>query len=215
MKPRPARGFTLLELLLALALMASLLAALFTFVFSMAEVWGHGAEQRLFEQHANAVTRHVDGMLRRAALPAGGAGIDEAYAWREFQGLPAGTQRLLSFELPEGDRLLRWPGSPLPQVRCALAAEPGRGLTLYWRSVLEPEEETRPRAVVVSPMVTRLDYLHFDPATSNWQTSTVPIRDSAGLWRVPDRLKLTFSYGGKTVERTITLPLAPEGVPVF
>lgn len=214
MRPRGPRGFTLLELLLALALMASLLAALFTFVFSMAEVWGHGAEQRLFEQHANAVARHVDGMLRRAALPTGGAGSDEAFLWRELPGLPAGTQRLLCFDLPEGDRLLRWPGAPLPQVRCALAIEPGRGLTLYWRSVLEPEAETRPRAVVVSPMVTRLDYLHFDPA-AGWQTSTAPIRDSAGLWRVPDRLKFTFSYGGKTLERTITLPLAPEGVPVF
>jgi prepilin-type N-terminal cleavage/methylation domain-containing protein len=215
MRPRSSGGFTLLELLLALALMASLLSALFTFVFSMAEVWGHGAERRLFEQHANAVIRHLDGMLRRAALPAGGAGIDEPYLWREIKGLPAGTQRLLCFDLPEGDRLMRWPGPPLPQVRCALAADPGRGLTLYWRSVLEPEEDSRPRAVVVSPLVTRLEYLHFDPAASNWLASTLPVRDPAGLWRVPDRLKLTFSYGGNTLERTITLPLAPGGVPTF
>lgn len=215
MRSRPARGFTLLELLLALALMASLLAALFTFVFSMAEVWGHGAEQRLFEQHANAVTRHLDGMLRRAALPAGGSGSDEAYLWREIRGLSIGTQRLLCFDLPEGDRLMRWPGSPLPQVRCAFQTEPGRGLILYWRSVLEPEDETPPRAAVVSPLVTRLEYLYFDPAALNWQINTQPLRDAAGLWRVPDRLKLTFAYGGKTLERTITLPLAPDGVPVF
>lgn len=215
MRPRSSRGFTLLELLLALALMASLLAALFTFVFSMAEVWGHGAEQRLFEQHANAVTRHLDAMLRRATLPTGGAMNDEPCLWREIKGLPGGTQRLLCFDLPEGDRLLRWPGPPLPQVRCAFVAEPGRGLSLHWRSVLEPEEETRPRAVVISPMVTRLEYLHFDPGASNWQASTLPVRDAAGLWRVPDRLKLTFTYGGKTLERTITLPLAPVGVPAF
>lgn len=215
MRSRSSGGFTLLELLLALALMTSLLAALFTFVFSMAEVWGHGAEQRLFEQHANAVTRHLDAMLRRATLPTGGAGSEEAYLWREIKGLPAGTQRLLCFDLPEGDRLLRWPGPPLPQVRCALGAEPGRGLILYWRSVLEPEEETRPRAVVVSPMVTRLEYHGFDPAAASWQAGTLPMRDSAGRWRVPDRLKLTFAYGGKTLERTITLPLAPDGIPAF
>jgi prepilin-type N-terminal cleavage/methylation domain-containing protein len=215
MKSARVRAFTLIELLLALAIMAALLAALFTFVFSMAEVWGRGSEKRLFEQHANAVTRHVDAMLRRAALPSGGAGQDEAFLWRELTGLSTGTARLLTFELPEGDRLLRWPGSPLPQARCALAVETGRGLVLHWRSTLEPDDEVRPRTVVVSPFVTRLEYHYYDPASSFWRADALPSRDAEGRWRVPDRLKLTYVYAGTTLERMISLPLAPGGHPTF
>jgi prepilin-type N-terminal cleavage/methylation domain-containing protein len=227
MKPRaapgtlaPARGgrraaFTLIELLVALGIMSVLLAALFTFVFSMAEVWGRGAERRLFEQHANAVARHIESMARRAALPLGGPVGAEAFVWREFTGLPAGTARLLSFDLAEGDRLLHWPEAPLPQVRCALAAENSRGLVLYWRSELEPAGQTQPRATVVSPFVTRLDYAFYDEAGSVWREDVQPVRDAEGRWRVPERIKLTFTYGGTALERVITLPLAPGGRAAF
>ena len=49
-----------------------LMTALLTFVFSMGAIWGRGGEKRLFEQHVNAVTRHVESLLRRAAWPRGG-----------------------------------------------------------------------------------------------------------------------------------------------
>jgi prepilin-type N-terminal cleavage/methylation domain-containing protein len=64
-----SRGFTLLETLLASALLGALLLALNFFVFSMAEIWGQGSERRLFEQHVRAVTREVEELIRTAALP--------------------------------------------------------------------------------------------------------------------------------------------------
>ena len=51
------RGFTLLEILLALSLVALVLVAMNTFVFSMGELWGRNGDLRLFDQHARAVTR--------------------------------------------------------------------------------------------------------------------------------------------------------------
>ena len=63
-----SRGFTLLETLLASALLGALLLALNFFVFSMAEIWGQGSERRLFEQHVRAVTREVEELIRTAAL---------------------------------------------------------------------------------------------------------------------------------------------------
>src|SRR5512133_366977 len=66
---RAERGFTLLEILLALALVALLLVALNTFVFSMGELWGLRTDVRLFEQHVRAVTRFLDHELRAAVLP--------------------------------------------------------------------------------------------------------------------------------------------------
>ena len=51
---RLRRGFTLLELLLAMALAATVLIGLNTFVFSMGELWGRGGDVRLFDRHVRA-----------------------------------------------------------------------------------------------------------------------------------------------------------------
>ena len=64
------RGFTLLELLLSLALVGLLLVAMNQFIFSMGELWGRGADVRLFDQHVRAVTRFVEETLHSTALPA-------------------------------------------------------------------------------------------------------------------------------------------------
>ena len=45
------RGFTLLEMLVSLALLGVLMVTLNTFLFSMSELWGGGRDQRLFDQH--------------------------------------------------------------------------------------------------------------------------------------------------------------------
>ena len=66
---RRARGFTLLEILLSLALVSLMLVALNTFVFSMGELWGRNADVRLFDQHVRAVTRFLQHELRAAVLP--------------------------------------------------------------------------------------------------------------------------------------------------
>ena len=69
-KARNSSGaFTLLEVLLSLALVGLLLIALNTFVFSMGELWGRNSDRRLFDQHVNAVTRFLQAEVRRAILP--------------------------------------------------------------------------------------------------------------------------------------------------
>lgn len=215
-RPGAARAFTLVELILAIALMAMLLVALLTFVFSMGEIWGFGREQRLFEQHVNAVTRHVDALVRRGALPLGESIAAEPFTVREVRTETAGTRTLLSFRAAEGDRLLEWPAAPLPDVQCALGTEPGEGLVLYWQSLLERDRDTRPaRRVVVSPLVSEIAYLYHDPTAGRWDSRPDLIRAATGRWRVPDRLRLTFIYGRSRLERTITLPLGNGAVPVF
>ncbi|MBI3878047.1 MAG: prepilin-type N-terminal cleavage/methylation domain-containing protein, partial [Verrucomicrobia bacterium] len=65
---RQSRGFSLVEILLAVALLGALLLSLNVFIFSMSEIWGQNADKRLFEQHVRAVTRHVDRLVRGAAI---------------------------------------------------------------------------------------------------------------------------------------------------
>lgn len=212
---RAMRGFTLVELLLAMAILSMLVTALFTFVFSMGEIWGRGGEKRLFSQHVNAVTRHVESLLRRASWPHGGVGADEPFTVREVRMSNGGTANLLGFDMLEGDRLMRWPEQPLPEVECSLGLENGRGLVLYWRSRLEPHDKNdAPRAVVISPLVTKLTYAYHEKEQDSWRKDDNMRRGQTGEWLLPDRLIITFQQDKFEEQRELTLP-AGGGAVVF
>ena len=210
------RGFTLLEILLSLALVALLLTAMNTFVFSMGELWGQKSDHRLFDQHVRAVTRFLERELRAAALPpavplnAAPIGLEEI---RPQNGL---MEKMLTFELPAGSRLFVWPDRPLPEVVCSFQARPGEGLVLLWHSRLEKNFETDPpRETVVTPLVTGLAYEYFDSDVNRWTVETAPKMDRDGKPMTPQRLRLKFAYGGMTRETTLTLPVPGEGLPGF
>lgn len=129
----PARGaksraFTLLEVLLALTLVALLLVSMNTFVFSMGELWGQRTDIRLFDQHVRAVTRFLEHELRAAALPPAAQPNSTPIALQEVQPQNGVMENMLTFELPAGSRLFTWPEQPLPEVVCSFQARPNEGL---------------------------------------------------------------------------------------
>jgi hypothetical protein len=203
------------EVLLAVALLGALLLAMNVFIFSLGEIWGRNRGRRLFDQHVRAVTRHVEGLLRRAALtpPDGQAA---AIAVREIRTDGGATEPLLAFTLPEGDRLLPWPRQPLPEVAAALTAAEGRGLVLLWHSRLETDfAERPPRAFVLTPWVTALSYEYYQSEFKNWQSQPRLRRDNAGNWLAPDAIRLRFSHHGMTAETLIVLPATSDALPHF
>lgn len=218
--PAPKQGiraFTLIEVLLALALLAALLLSINQFVFSITEAWTKNQDRFVFVQHARAVTRHLDGMLQAAASRSRASGTAAgAPAVVEFR-LPegAGTVELLTFDLPEGDRLFTWPSTALPEVRCALGWNKEDGLVLYWKSRLEEDFDTAdPRMVVVSPFVTGLSYDYYDADDQTWSTEDELQLDAVGNYELPRRLRLRFSRHGQEVEEIIALPArVSEGLP--
>lgn len=216
MRRRRAGGFSLIELLLAVALLGGVLLALNMFVFSMGELWGRNADRRLFEQHVRAVTRHVDGLFRRAVLAGAEPADTAAVAPAEIRGENGGTVTLLTFELPAGDRTLPWPEEPLPDVVCSLEAREGRGLVLYWHSRLETDfEDDPPRATLLTPFATRLTYDYYQADSKTWQTEGYLRKDTQGRWVTPDRVTLHFAQGKLTADSTLVLPVASAGLPAF
>lgn len=210
------RAFTLIEMMLALALVGLVLVGLNAFVFSMTELWGRNREPRRFDLHVRAVTRFLERELRTAALPPaaepGAPGIAPR-ALRTARGL---SEDLLAFELPGGSRLLAWPERPLPEVICALAVRPGEGLVLLWHSRLERDFATDPpRETVLTPLATGLAYDYYDPEFRRWESVSALRKDATGALQAPQRLRLTFAYDGLTRESLITLPSAGGALPVF
>ena len=107
-RPPAEHAFTLLEILLALALTALVLVSLNTFVFSMGELWGRNADVRLFDRHVRAVTRFLDQELHAASLPPYAAAGTSPIVPQEIKPLNGTTDNLLTYELTAGDRLLVW-----------------------------------------------------------------------------------------------------------
>jgi len=212
--PKSQFGFTLLELLLSLALVGMLLVAMNQFIFSMGELWGRGTDVRLFERHVRAVTRFVERTLDSTVLPTA-QGL-QSLSIQEIRTPDGDTDDLLTFELPKGSHVLVWGDTPLPDVVCSLGLRQGQGLILYWHSQFETHfADEPPRATVLSPLVTAISYDYYNAGFDSWQNYPTLQRDSSGRWQLPTRLRLQFTYDRMTRETIITLPVASQALPLF
>jgi hypothetical protein len=213
-----AAAFTLLEIVLALALVAMLLVSLNTFVFSMGELWGRGADVHLFDLHTRAVTRFMEHELRTAVLPPASRANPNAtpIVVKEIRPQNGATEKLLTFELPAGSRIFVWPDRPLPEVVCSMQVRERDGLFLLWHSRLEKDfEDASPRETLVSPLVTGVSYDYYDADANRWSTETMLKNDSSGNPMAPQRIHLKFAYNKLTRETVITLPAPSGALPLF
>ncbi|MEO6874273.1 MAG: hypothetical protein ABI222_05580 [Opitutaceae bacterium] len=209
-------AFTLLEILLALALTALVLVSMNMFVFSMGELWGRNTDVRLFDRHVRAVTRFLDQALHTASLPPYAAAGTTPIAPQEIKPLNGITDNLLTFELTAGNRLLVWPDRPLPEVVCSLQARDRQGLFMLWHSRLEQKfNDDPPRETLVTPLITALAYDYYDADFKTWKTEDAIRKDNSGQLQMPQRLRLRFAYGKLKRETVITLSEPTEGLPNF
>jgi prepilin-type N-terminal cleavage/methylation domain-containing protein len=205
----PRRGFTLLETLISLALLAVLMLTINTFLFSMTELWGGKRDQRLFDQHVRAATRLVRETLEQATVAPGATGV----AIKEVPDGFGGDEPRLTFLLPDAARLADWPELPLPDVDFSLYVDPDKGLALQWQSRLEiNREQTDLHATILSPFVKSLAYEYYDADLRTWKVEEEPVREPAGTaWRKPARLHLRFERGTLKQEVILDLPIRRPG----
>ena len=99
------RGFTLLEMLVSLALLGILMVSLSSFLFSMSELWGGGRDKRLFDQHARAATALVRNAFEQATYGPSASGV----ALKDVDDGAGTTKPRLSFLLADAGRLAEKP----------------------------------------------------------------------------------------------------------
>lgn len=203
------RGFTLLETLISLALLAVLMLTINTFLFSMTELWGGKRDQRLFDQHVRAATRLVRETLEQATAAPGAAGV----AIKEVADGLGSTEPRLAFLLPDAGRLADWPEHPLPDVDFSLYVDPDKGLALQWQSRLEiNRERTDLHETILSPFVKSLAYEYYDADLKTWKVEEEPVHDDGGTsWKKPARLHLRFERGTLKQEVVLDLPIKRPG----
>lgn len=214
MRRRP--GFTLLEVLLSLALVGVLFVALNTFIFSMGELWGRNGDVRLFDQHVNAVTRYVARLFADATLPPAARPGSTPIAIQQITPQSGIAEFLITWELPAGNRMLPWPDRPLPEVVCSLQARANDGLYLLWHSRLEARfTDDPPRELKLTPLLASLAYDYYDDTQKKWTTQTTLQTDASGAQEMPQRLRLQFAYGRLKRETTVPVPVTLPGLPNF
>ncbi len=211
-------GFTIIEVLIALALIGLIMVAMNTFVFSMGELWGRSSDVRLFDLHVRSVSRYLERELRAANFPPNVAVGTAAVAPREVKSAIGLNRHLLTFDLRKSDRLMVWPERPLPEVVCSLAVRDGDGLILLWHSRLEKEfDDDPPRETVISPWVAVMAFDYYDEDSKSWTTEAA-LRQTRGVqdaYDTPQRIRLTFRQGRLSQESVISLPQVGEGLPMF
>ena len=206
---RPSRGFTLLETLISLALLAVLMLTINTFLFSMTELWGGKRDQRLFDQHVRAASRLVRETLEMATIAPGAAGV----AIKEVADGLGSTEPRLSFLLADAGRLADWPEHPLPDVDFSLFVDPEKGLALQWQARLEiNRDRTDLHDTILSPFVKSLAYEYYDTDLKTWKLEEEPVHDTGGTaWKKPARIHLRFERGTLKQEVVLDLPIKRPG----
>ena len=208
------RGFSLIEVVLSMALVGLVLVGLNTFIFSMSELWGKNTDVRLFDQHARAVTRFLQREVNRASLPPAAAPNSTPVGVQPVTPSGGSQENLITYMELTGNRTLSWPGNPLPEVYCSLQVRRDKGLYMLWHSDLENHfNDDPPRESLVSPFVTAISYDYFDTDFNKWTTETTFRNDAAGNPLAPQRLRVTFTYDKMTREALIMIPKIGQGLP--
>jgi len=84
---------------------------------------------------------------------------------------------------------------------------------MLWHSDSEVRyTEDPPREMLVSPMISAIQYDYFDADFNRWTTEPILRKDSSGNPLVPQRLRIEFKYGKLKREGFVSLPTVPQGM---
>ena len=215
---RSRSGFTLLEIMFAVFMGAALLVAATTFVFSLGELWGKGANVWLFQKHVRGVSRFLEQTFQTSSWKLSDGEVESVVYWSNRGGREYENEELLTFELEKSPGVLVWPEDPLPYVVCSLELDDEEGLYLLWRSRLEEDfGEEEPRKTLISPFVKGIKYFYIDPEDDDaeWEIEEDPVKETDGTFTLPQRIEIIFEYEGQEEKRQVSLPSLFSGVPMF
>ncbi len=231
-------GFTLVEMLLALALGGAVMVFATMYVVNLTHIWLEQGDDEFFQQHADGVTLFLNNAFVRsvgreaARARPGGAGEEQpdeslrrrsgrperedAVSWARPPGYSDFDPPMLSFSLHEAPALLVGESGVMPAVNGYLYYDRGAGMAVLWYSRLQRVETLRDvNSTLLSPFITRVEYAYYEREDDRWELFERPEEDTDGQYLMPDALQLTFTYEEEEIVRAVYIPKRRQNVPLF
>lgn len=197
------RGFTLVEVLLALSIGMMVLMSATSLLYSMGKVWANEQSGGMFYQHANHLEIFLRQNFEKSIRPTTTARVrwERPPEWSEFD------DPLLCFNLDESPAFLYQDGAPLYHLTCYIYFTKEDSLCFLWYSKqYEVESESDLYLTQISPYVTAMSYLYYDSDKEEWNEAEIAEKERGGKWKLPQALRFTLTHEDEERTVTITLP---------
>ncbi|MDG1132330.1 MAG: prepilin-type N-terminal cleavage/methylation domain-containing protein, partial [Opitutales bacterium] len=223
---RRNRAFSLIEVLLALAVGGIVLMAASSLLVTISQAWANRPATRdAFDAHVNGVAHFLTAMLEEATNPKDGSKGNEVVELDRPVGFSDREDPLIKFYLREAPPLFYWPHGLANRVHAYFQFDEGEGFYLLWYSELQEleksesgelnlEDEDELFRTRISPYLDEVYYCYYgneddsEDDQPEWQIeSSLEENVKSGKFRSPDFIKIVFSWEEEDLERTITLAI--------
>mgnify|MGYP001568573690 FL=1 len=209
---RRNRAFSLIEVLLALAVGGIVLMAASSLLVTISQAWANRpATRNAFDAHVNGVAHFLTAMLEEATNPKDGSKGNEVVELDRPVGFSDREDPLIKFYLREAPPLFYWPHGLANRVHAYFQFDEGEGFYLLWYSELQEleksesgelnlEDEDELFRTRISPYLDEVYYCYYgneddsEDDQPEWQIeSSLEENVESGMFRIPDFIKIVFS----------------------
>jgi|TARA_B110000438_G_C15786202_1_gene638538 prepilin-type N-terminal cleavage/methylation domain-containing protein len=213
-------GFSLIEMILVISLLALILPMVLGFVFNLSQIWLKGAKGNFFAQHVDGVSLFLDTALERSEAIVGDGAEGETtlpIEWARPPGFSDFDDPLLMFRQRETPALFVREGESLPNIFVYIYHDDREGLSLVWYSSHqeEVEDEDDLYRTPISKYVSKIQYAYYDAENDEWDVEDDPEEGDNDAYILPQYLKLTFAYEDEEFVRNLHIPQRSTDVPLF
>jgi prepilin-type N-terminal cleavage/methylation domain-containing protein len=228
-------GFSLVEVLLALAVGGLVLMAASSLLVTIAQSWANRPATRdAFDAHVNGIAHFLTAVLEEATLPKEGSGGIDVVELSRPVGFSETDDPLIKFYLREAPPFFYWPHGLASRVHVYFQFEEGEGLYFLWYSELQEleksdsgelqlEDEDQLFRSKISPYFHKVYYRYFGEEEETafeekyWLGPETELKENteSGKFRIPDFIQIVFRGDEEELRRTITLAVrkpAPSGI---
>lgn len=229
------QGFSLIEVLLALAVGGIVLMAASSLLVTIAQAWANRPATRdAFDAHVNGIAHFLAAVLEEATIPPEmNSKETEVIELARPVGFSERDDPLIKFYLKEAPPFFFWPHGMASSVHAYLWFDESDGLSFLWYSDLQEMEqgENGERQLadedqlfksLISPYFDEVYYCYYGDEDDNsdedkkWEIlSDLEENVETGKFRIPDFIKIVFRWEEEELERTITLAIKkqdPSGI---
>lgn len=202
------RAFTLIEVMVAIALSGMVLTSAALLLATMSEMWHQRRSGDPFVEHVSGLRTFLQALVDASEVETeGGDGSMQLTRWSHPPGYPDFDPQYLTFGITNPPAVLTAGGPALPALEAWLAPIPREGLFLIFRSrLIEGRETDDLRFRLLSPYFESIAYGVYDPERDAWEETNDPPLDTSREPMVPEVVLLNFRLGEQAEQIVLHLP---------